>query len=195
MEGISLIRQAREAVTHVVDTGIAHSTGAYNQLTEEENLPARVGVITGAGLLGLAVGALRGRLLKRVMYTMAGAGAAVCYPEQAREGGDMVYQEGRKNIMIAYNMVAGVEGGPTPSLPSLIDISNKVTSTDMSLIAASMSRVLYAVARKLKDVYQLGQQQAVVMMDMMSNDEKKADNTAVDNYAAPEIAVATNVEV
>ena len=65
----------------------------------------------------------------------------------------------------------------------------------MSLIAASMSRVLYAVARKLKDVYQLGQQQAVVMMDMMSNDEKKADNTAVDNYAAPEIAVATNVEV
>jgi len=197
MEGISLVRQAREAVTHVVDTGIAHSTGAYNQLTEEENLPARVGVITGAGLLGLAVGALRGRLVKRVMYTMAGAGggAAVCYPEQAREGGDMVYQEGRKNIMIAYNMVAGVEGGPTPSLPSLTDISNKVTSTDMSLIAASMSRVLYAVARKLKDVYQLGQQQAVVMMDMMSNDEKKADNTAVDNYAAPEIAVATNVEV
>ena len=29
----------------------------------------------------------------------------------------------------------------------------------------------------------------------MNNDEKKDDNTAVDNYAAPEIAVATNVEV
>ena len=88
-----------------------------------------------------------------------------------------------------------VEGGPTPSLPSLTDISSKMTSTDMSLIAATMSRVLYAVARKLKDVYQLGQQQVVVMIDLMNNDDKKDDNTAVDNYAAPEIAVATNVEV
>ena len=43
-----------------------------------------------------------------MLYTMAGAGggAAVCYPEQAREGGDMVYQEGRKTIMVAY-MIAG----------------------------------------------------------------------------------------
>ena len=61
----------------------------------------------------------------------------------------------------------------------------------MTLIASTMSRVLYVVAKKLKDVYQLGQQQVVVMIDLMNND----DNTAVDNYAAPEIAVATNVEV
>ena len=65
----------------------------------------------------------------------------------------------------------------------------------MSLIASTMSRVLYAVARKLKDVYQLGQQQVVVMIDLMNTDDKKDDNIAVDNYAAPEIAVATNVEV
>ena len=51
------------------------------------------------------------------------------------------------------------------------------------------------MAMKLKDVYQLGQQQVVVMIDLMNNDDKKDDNTAVDNYAAPEIAVATNVEV
>ena len=73
----------------------------------------------------------------------------------------------------------------------MTDISSKVTSTDMTLIASTMSRVLYAVARKLKDVYQLGQQQVVVMIDLMNKD----DNTAVDYYAAPEIAVATNVEV
>ena len=85
--------------------------------------------------------------------------------------------------------------GPTPSLPSLTAISSKVTGTDMSLIASTMSRVLDAVARKLKDVYQLGQQQVVVMIDLMNTDDKKDDNTAVDNYAAPEIAVATNVEV
>ena len=62
----------------------------------------------------------------------------------------------------------------------------------MTLIASTMSRVLYAVARKLKDVYQLGQQQVVVMIDLMNNDEKKNENTAVDAYAAPEITVATN---
>ena len=59
-----------------------------------------------------------------------------------------------------------VEGSPTLSLPSLTDISSKVTSTDMTLIASTMSSVLYAVARKLKDVYQLGQQQVVVMIDL-----------------------------
>ena len=88
MEGISLVRQAREAVTHVVDTGIAHSTGAYNQLTEEENLPARVGVITGAGLLGLAVGALRGRLVIVCTSTVQVLIMAA-YPLQAGEEGDV----------------------------------------------------------------------------------------------------------
>ena len=61
MEGVDMVRQAMSAVTDVVDTGVAHSNFAYQQLLEEENLPARVGVITGAGLLGLAVGLARGR--------------------------------------------------------------------------------------------------------------------------------------
>ena len=61
IEGISMVKQAMSSVTHVVDTGVAHSSAAYYQLTEEDNLPARVGVIAGAGLLGLAVGATRGR--------------------------------------------------------------------------------------------------------------------------------------
>merc|ERR1719186_2519905 len=195
MEGASLMRQAKEAVNHIVDTGVAHSSAAYYQLTEEDNLPARVGVIAGTGMVGLVVGSLRGRLLKRLVYTMvgAGAGAAVCYPEQAREGGEQVYQEGRKNVMLAYNLIAGVEGGPTPSLPSWTDISSMGTTTDMSLIAATMRRVVYAVARKTKEVYQLGQQQVAVMMEQgqheVAVDEKKKDDAGT--YAAPETAVAT----
>merc|ERR1719450_431916 len=74
MEGVNMVRQAISSVTHVVDTGIAHSSSAYYQLTEEDNLPARVGVITGSGLLGLAVGMSRGRLVKRVVYTMVREG-------------------------------------------------------------------------------------------------------------------------
>eukprot|EP00092_Neocalanus_flemingeri_P008167 GFUD01008807.1.p1 GENE.GFUD01008807.1~~GFUD01008807.1.p1 ORF type:complete len:163 (+),score=75.15 GFUD01008807.1:46-534(+) len=111
MEGVSLMRQAKEAVNHVVDTGVAHSSAAHYQLLEEDNLPARVGVIAATGLVGLMVGSLRGRLVKRLVYTLVGAGggAAVCYPEQAREGGEMVYQEGRNNVMVAYNFIAGDE--------------------------------------------------------------------------------------
>merc|ERR1712096_92596 len=129
-------------------------------------------------------------------YTMvgAGAGAAVCYPEQATEGGKQVYQEGRKNVMMAYNLIAGVEGGPTPSMPSWTDISSMGTTTDMSLIAATMRRVLYAVARKTKEVYQLGQQQVAVLMEQgqheVAVDEKKKDDAAA--YTAPKIAVATS---
>ena len=49
----------------------------------------------------------------------------------------------------------------------------------MSLIASTMNRVLYAVARKLKDVYQLGQQYVVVMIDLMNYDDKKDDKLII----------------
>jgi len=109
MEGVNMVRDAMSAVTNVVDTGVAHSNFAYQQLQEEENLPIRVGVITGTGLLGLAVGLARGRLVKRIVYTMVGAGggAAFCYPQESRDMGDMVYQEGRNNILQAYNIITG----------------------------------------------------------------------------------------
>eukprot|EP00092_Neocalanus_flemingeri_P008166 GFUD01008806.1.p1 GENE.GFUD01008806.1~~GFUD01008806.1.p1 ORF type:complete len:251 (+),score=105.19 GFUD01008806.1:46-798(+) len=194
LEGVTLMRQAKEAVNHIVDTGIAHSSAAHYQLLEEDNLPARVGVIAATGLVGLVVGSLRGRLVKRVVYTMVGvgAGAAVCYPEQCpvREAGEMVYQEGRKNAMVAYNYVAGVEAGATPSLPSVEDISSMGTSTDMSLIASGMRRVLYAVARQVKVAYQMGQQQVAVLVG-----QKKDDKDVADAIAAPEIVVATTKDV
>ena len=84
------VRMAREAmseigkqagllvdqVNHVVETGKAHTQGnktvhwkgeltavlgALFQLREEDNLPARVGLIAGAGTAGLMLGLLRGR--------------------------------------------------------------------------------------------------------------------------------------
>ena len=87
-------------------------------------------------------------------------------------------------------MCFAVETGPTLSLPSLTDISSMATTTDMSLIAATMSRVLYTVARKFKDVYQLGQQQVVVMIEQRK--DKKDNNAAVEVSTAPGIVVAIN---
>ena len=97
-EGVNLYTGARETVNHVIETGVAHSTGAYNQLREEENLPARLALISGAGLMGLMVGAMRGRIVKKLLYSGIGTGAGVafCYPEDAKEGAGIVYEEGRK---------------------------------------------------------------------------------------------------
>ena len=61
LEGVGLVRQGVDTVNHVVDTGVAHSSTAYYQLQEEDNLPARIGVISATGLLGLLVGVRRGR--------------------------------------------------------------------------------------------------------------------------------------
>ena len=85
-----------------------------------------------------------------------------------------------------------VEGGPTPSLPSLSDISNMGTSTDMSLIASTMRRVLYLAASKMKDVYQLGQQKLAVLFEKNINNEKDGTiDEAATAFTVPEISVAT----
>ena len=78
-------------------------------MREEENLPARLAIISGAGLVGLMVGALRGRFLKKMFYSGlgAGAGATFCYPDDAKEAGDVALQEGKRNALIAYSFVMG----------------------------------------------------------------------------------------
>ena len=78
-------------------------------MREEENLPARLAIISGAGLMGLMIGSLRGRFLKKILYTGigAGAGAGICYPDEAREIAEIGVEEGKRNVMIAYNFVTG----------------------------------------------------------------------------------------
>ena len=55
------------------------------------------------------VGALRGRIIKKVLYSGigAGAGASFCYPQEAKETGDLVYEEGKRNVLVAYNFING----------------------------------------------------------------------------------------
>ena len=108
-EGVNMYNGAKESVNHVIETGTAHSSVAYNQLREEENLPARLALISGAGLAGLMVGSLRGRFFKKALYSTIGAGAAVsfCYPDDAKEGASAVYEEGRRAVLVGYNLVTG----------------------------------------------------------------------------------------
>merc|ERR1711915_520929 len=143
----------------------------------------RIGVISATGLLGLLVGVRRGRLLKRVLYTTAGgtAGAAFCYPDQATEIAQTAYEEGRKQAMVAYNFIAGDHGGSTPSLT---DISSKITNTDMSLIASGLSRSIYWIGLEMKDVLALGQKQAAVLMELVTEADKPVASK-VSDVASP----------
>ena len=43
--------------------------GSLDMLRAEENLALRAGVIAGGGLVGLLVGMMRGRFIKRLFYT------------------------------------------------------------------------------------------------------------------------------
>merc|ERR1712059_245670 len=69
------------------------------------------GVIAGAGSLGLLIGMLRGRLVKRVFYTGLGVGlgTAVSYPEEAKKTFSTVDTETRKAVTETYNWITGSE--------------------------------------------------------------------------------------
>jgi len=139
------VRMAREAISevgkqagllvdqvnHVVETGKAHTQGALFQLREEDNLPARVGLIAGTGTAGLMLGLLRGRLIKRVLYTGIGAGlgASVAYPEEANEAMLTVEKEGKKAVEMAQALANGGKKLSDISLPSA------TAASEMSLVA------------------------------------------------------------
>ncbi len=61
-------------------------TATLDQMQEPDNAPMRVAAVATGGLFGYVVGALRGKLLKRMLFTTFGAGsvAAIVYPEEAK---------------------------------------------------------------------------------------------------------------
>jgi len=73
-------------------------------LREENNFMPRIGAIGIGGLAGLIFG-LRGRTLKRMVYSSTGAitMAAVCYPKKAEKGFDIA----KYYINISYNFIYG----------------------------------------------------------------------------------------
>ena len=110
MDALVPMKELEEGVAHVYNTGVAHTKETHAQLLDEENVALRAGFIAGGGLLGLMVGALRGRMLKKLFYTSLGAGgaSAIVYPKEAVDIGNQLMDEGEKYAMIAYNFVVGV---------------------------------------------------------------------------------------
>ena len=121
------LTDAMSAVSDIVQIGRSHTESTLDQLQEqhlelqrEENLPARIAIIGGLGTLGLAIGAVRGRRLKRMFYTSVGAGVgtALCYPMQTRDA--------------FSNMKTNITNGEMPNI-SL----DSVTMIDMGQISGA----------------------------------------------------------
>ena len=86
-------------------------SGSLAVLREEENLPARVGFIAGGGILGFLTALIRRRrFFGKTIYTALGAGifTTILYPEDTKQFGKDVYDEGERLSKIAVNFVQGV---------------------------------------------------------------------------------------
>lgn len=85
------------------------SLAGYDQLLDEENGAARLGVIGATTLLGYTIGSLRGRLFKKIFYSSLGlaGSAALCFPEESNEILKEAKKEGKELYNIAVNFVNG----------------------------------------------------------------------------------------
>ncbi|XP_057339666.1 uncharacterized protein LOC130677093 [Microplitis mediator] len=112
-----------DRISHIYNTGLAHSKGTIDYLHQEENLLPRIGTIFGGALTGLLLG-IRGGKFKRIFYSTTGAGVmgAICYPDKAKDS----LTSSKHYINIGYNFVYGVKPGDEnqkeikwPELPSI----------------------------------------------------------------------------
>merc|ERR1712080_195100 len=94
-----------------------------------------------------------------------GLGAAVCYPDQARETIHTVETETKNMAATAYSMVTGES---SPSLPSL-----DPSSLNMSLVASGMRNSLYFLMAKAKTLYQLAVENVVASPQEQKVEVKK----------------------
>ena len=87
-------------------------------LKDEENLPIRAAFIGGGAFLGLLSAIVRRRgFFGKTLYTSLGAGlfASALYPEDAKQIGKDVYEEGERLGKIAVNFVQGVAPKDVPT--------------------------------------------------------------------------------
>eukprot|EP00092_Neocalanus_flemingeri_P008332 GFUD01008984.1.p1 GENE.GFUD01008984.1~~GFUD01008984.1.p1 ORF type:complete len:266 (+),score=97.29 GFUD01008984.1:37-834(+) len=139
----TLLEMSR-SVSNILDTGKTHIEGVHNQLLDEENLLARVGVIGGAGLVGLVVGSFRGRRLTRLGYTLlgGGAGAVVCYPHL----GEKVGRAGKEGVAMVGQLVTGGKFEP---------VSVSVPVFDPVVVLDTIKRSVQTLSSKCLELYRV----------------------------------------
>lgn len=77
---------AYNRVNDVVSTGVAHSQNAIHRLSDNRNSLINALIISGSGLLGIALVRRRG-FFKKVLFgsMFFGAAGVACYPKEAQE--------------------------------------------------------------------------------------------------------------
>ncbi|KAK5647029.1 hypothetical protein RI129_005493 [Pyrocoelia pectoralis] len=111
------VKQITNTTEEYAKTALQHTESTITYLQKEENVVPRYGAVGIGGFSGFIFG-LRGGIIKRFIYTSAGALsiAAICYPAEAKQYSKL----GLGYATIAYNFVVGAKKDDPPSnLPSL----------------------------------------------------------------------------
>jgi len=128
-----------DKVSHIYNTGIAHTNESIISLRDEDHLLARIGFMTAGGVIGL-LSARRGRFLKRVAYTSIGIGGfgAVCYPQKAENLAASGFDYTKKNARIAYHFIIGsrpqVQNEDGQALKSISNMAGDIGQWSVNLL-------------------------------------------------------------
>ncbi|XP_018320545.1 MICOS complex subunit MIC27-like isoform X1 [Agrilus planipennis] len=126
VSGYSTFEEVKLKGESMVNSTVSRADEVIQFLQKEDNTFPRYGAIAIGGLAGFIL-AIRGRLFKKTLYSLLGAGtvASVCYPNEARYYAQIGLAEARKYATIAYNFAYGVKKGePIHELPSLPKLPN-----------------------------------------------------------------------
>lgn len=110
---------ARDTRSYFYDkyaVGRAHTQQAVEYIKDDANVVARGVLITVGGLAGLLIGA-RGGPIKKIVYTGLGMGtvASLCYPEQAVQLSQTVYDAAAHRARQAYTAFRQDMASKSPS--------------------------------------------------------------------------------
>ncbi|RXG67514.1 hypothetical protein Avbf_03682 [Armadillidium vulgare] len=102
------------------ETGKAHTLTSWSYVRDEDNVSAKIGVISAGGLLALLIGGRRKGIIKKLFYTSLGVGgvASLVYPKESKKISQELFNNAGDYSVIAYNFIAGVKPQGENQTPS-----------------------------------------------------------------------------
>ncbi|KAL7633928.1 UNVERIFIED_CONTAM: hypothetical protein RMT77_015889 [Armadillidium vulgare] len=149
----------RDNVQHYYETGKAHTLTSWSYVRDEENVSAKIGVISAGGLLALLIGGRRKGIIKKLFYTSLGVGgvASLVYPKESKKISQELFNNAGDYSVIAYNFIAGVKPQgenqtPSKSPQESQKPKNIPPKTEVSMNIGSSVDSFQSLARQASDV-------------------------------------------
>ncbi|RXG60669.1 MICOS complex subunit Mic27 [Armadillidium vulgare] len=198
----------RDNVQHYYETGKAHTLTSWSYVRDEENVSAKIGVISAGGLLALLIGGRRKGIIKKLFYTSLGVGgvASLVYPKESKKISQELFNNAGDYSVIAYNFIAGVKPqgeNQTPSkspqesqkpknIPPKTEVSMNIgSSVDSFQSLARQAKVWY---EKLRYIFKRSKTEDVNEEKDISEMDKKFDQEGSEDNDLQDFSDSQNTE-